>query len=72
MAASEIIRKRMNREFRIKVNRGSLTTLVGWSGLVELVGRNKAIWLVLEALKRKTDVYTWKSRKGLVVRFYVK
>lgn len=72
MAASDILCRRMNREFRVKVNHGSVSRLVGWRGLVSIVGLPKAKWLVLEAFKRKTDIYTWKSRKGLIVRFYLK
>ena len=68
----EILRKGMNREFRVKINHGSLSTLVGWQGLVEHVGQVKAKWLVREAFFRGVDKYTWRSRKGYRVTFYGK
>ena len=66
------LRWRMNRDFRVKINHGSLSTLVGWSGLVEHVGRNRAKWLVREAFSRDADSYTWRGRNGLRVAFYGK
>lgn len=69
---TEIVRKRMNREFRVKVNYGSMSLLVGWEGLVNLLGRHRAYLCVCEALESKTDKWTWKSRKGLKLSFYVK
>lgn len=69
---TQVVRKRMNREFRVKVNHGSLSVLVGWEGLVRLVGRNRAFLCVCEALESKTDKWTWKSRKGFKLSFYVK
>lgn len=69
---SNVIRKRMNREFRVKVNYGSMSVLVGWDGLVKLVGRNRAYLCVCGALESKTDKWAWKSRKGLKLSFYVK
>lgn len=69
---TEVIRKRMNREFRVKANHGSMSVLVGWDGLVGLVGRTRAFLCVCEALGSKSDKWTWKSRKGLKLSFYVK
>ena len=69
---TKIIRRSMNREFRVKINKGSTSLLVGWSGLVEYVGRSRAFLLVSEALGRDTDKWSWKSRSGLRVTFYVK
>lgn len=67
-----IIRRDMNREFRVKVNHGSMSKLVGWDGLSQLVGVHVAFLLVERALVTRTDKWTWKSRKGLRVTFYVK
>lgn len=69
---SNVIRKRMNREFRVKVNHGSISMLVGWSGLVSMVGRHRAYLCVCRALESKSDKWTWKSRNGLRLSFYVK
>lgn len=69
---SSAIRKRMNREFRVKVNRGSVSILVGWQGLVAEVGLFRAKSLVCEALACSGDCYTWRARRGLIVRFYGK
>jgi len=68
----DTLRVRMNRDFRVKINHGSLSTLVGWRGLVEHVGRARAKWLVREAFSRDTDKYAWKSRNGLRIVFYGK
>ena len=68
----DTLRVRMNREFLVKINHGSLSTLVGWRGLVEHVGQFRAKWLVREAFSRDTDVYTWRGRNGLRVAFYGK
>lgn len=67
-----IIRRDMNREFRVKVNHGSMSMLVGWAGLSRLVGVHVAFLLVERALVTRTDKWTWKSRKGLRVTFYAK
>lgn len=66
------LRVRMNRDFRVKINHGSLSTLVGWRGLVEHVGQVRAKWLVREAFSRDIGNYTWKSRNGLKIVFYGK
>lgn len=66
------IRKKMNKEFRVKVNKGHISILVGWEGLVDYVGRNKAFCLVSEALKRDVDKWSWIGRNGLKIAFYVK
>lgn len=68
----DILRRGMNREFRVKINHGSQSTLVGWNGLVEHVGKIRAKWLVQEALLRGLDKYVWRSRKGFRVTFYGK
>lgn len=69
---TNITRRLMNRNFRVKINRGSLSVLVGWEGLISYVGRTRAFLLVSEALSRPVDKWTWKSRKGLRVSFYSK
>lgn len=69
---TNIVRRSMNRNFRVKINRGSLSVLVGWEGLVSHVGRMRAFLLVSEALSRPTDKWSWKSRSGLRVSFYSK
>ena len=62
----------MNKNFIVKLNGNGISVLVGWEGLVSYVGRSRAFLLVCEALKDKRDKYTWRSRKGLIVRFYAK
>lgn len=69
---TEDVRKRMNREFRVKVNRGSMSKLVGWKGLVELIGRFNAYLLVSEALQKPWDKWSHMSRNRVRVTFYVK
>lgn len=69
---SSAVRRVMNREFRVKLNRGSVSILVGWQGLVAEVGSFRAKWLVCEALSHSGDCYTWRARRGLIVRFYGK
>lgn len=69
---TNIIRRSMNRNFRVKINRGSLSVLVGWEGLVSHVGRTRAFLLVSEALSHPTYKWSWKSRNGIRVSFYSK
>lgn len=69
---TEEIRRRMNREFRVKVNRGGMSKLVGWSGLVALIGRFNAYLLVSEALKCPWDKWSRRSANGVRVIFYAK
>lgn len=69
---SSAVRRLMNREFRVKLNRGSVSILVGWQGLVAEVGLFRAKWLVSEALACSGDCYIWRARRGLIVRFYGK
>lgn len=71
MVSAEI-RKRMNREFRVKVNRGSMSKLVGWEGLISLIGRFNAFLLVSEALQKPWDKWSRRSINGVRVTFYVK
>lgn len=67
-----IIRRSMNRNFRVKINHRSMSVLVGWDGLVSHVGRTRAFLLVSEALSRPVYKWSWKSRNGLRVSFYSK
>lgn len=69
---TEDVRRRMNREFRVKVNRGSMSKLVGWEGLVSLIGRFNAFLLVSEALQKPWGKWSRESRNGVRVTFYVK
>lgn len=65
-------RKKMNQNFIVKINGNGISVLVGWQGLVSFVGRGRAFLLVYKALKSEGDKYTWRSRRGLIVRFYLK
>lgn len=69
---SEEIRRKMNREFLVKINRGSKSLLVGWSGLVLEVGRTEAFLLVCRAFDSLEDKWSRKYRSGLRVTFYAK
>lgn len=66
------VRRSMNRNFKVKINRGSLSVLVGWEGLVSHVGRTRAFLLVSEALSSPMDKWSRKYRSGLRVTFYSK
>lgn len=67
---TNIIRRPMNRNFRVKINRGSLSTLVGYKGLECYVGRERAFLLVSEAIKSHGYKWSWKSETGFKVTFY--
>lgn len=69
---TEETRKAMNRNFKVKVNFGRKSTLVGWQGLVLEVGRSKAFLLVCSALNSRADKWTYKGRNGRIIRFYAK
>ncbi len=69
---TEKIRKETNKNFRIKLNAGSISMLIGWQGLENEVGRTKAYCLCCKALASKVDIYTWRGRKGRTIRFYAK
>jgi len=69
---TEKIRKEINRNFRIKLNAGSISMLVGWQGLEKEVGRTLAYCLCCKALASKVDIYIWRGRKGRIIRFYAK
>ena len=62
----------MNREFRVKVHGCGHHTLVGWSGLVSIIGQENAEKAVLKALSSGMDKWTWKLRRGLKLDFYSK
>lgn len=69
---TNVVRRSMNRNFKVKINRGSLSVLVGWEGLVSHVGRTRAFLLVSEALSNPMDKWSRKYRSGLRVTFYSK
>lgn len=69
---TKVVRKRMNRVFRVKVNRGSMSKLVGWEGLVALIGRYNAYLLVSEALQKPWIKWSHLSANDVKVTFYVK
>ena len=62
----------MNREFRVKVHGCGYHTLVGWSGLVGIIGQELAEKAVLKAFSSKTDKWSWRLRRGLKLDFYAK
>lgn len=64
--------KIMNREFRVKVHGCGFNTLVGWSGLVSIVGQEIAEKAVLKAFSSGMDKWTWRLRRGLRLDFYSK
>ena len=70
--------KRINRDWRILVNRPKSTDhpreryLVGVSGLIRVVGEELAIKLVTRAYASKTDIFTSRLRRGISISFYNK
>jgi len=66
----------INRNFRIKINGivdgVKLNTLVGVSGLINLVGEEIAEKAVCKAFDHCGDSFTWKLRRGIKITFYVK
>lgn len=71
MIMCELSRK-MNSNFRVKVHGLGYHTLVGWSGLNEIVGPELAERAVCKAFESKQDKWTWKLRRGLKLDFYSK
>lgn len=68
MATSKIV----NLNFRIKVNGKGISTLVGVTGLTELIGEELAAKFMEKALESTVDIATFKLRRGLTIRFYSK
>ena len=66
----------INQNFRIKVNgvaeNGKLNTLVGVSGLIELIGEELAGKLVSRAFEGMGDKLECKLRRGMKITFYNK
>lgn len=67
--------KEVNRNFRIKVNGynyipPSLSKVMRYNGLVEMIGSDLADKLCERALNSLEDVPTSKLRRGLTIRFY--
>lgn len=62
----------MNRHFRVKVYGRNINTLVGWSGLVNLVGYSAAKSLVWAAYNAGMDKWSFCRFKGLKIHFYAK
>lgn len=64
----------MNANFRVVVDGFNIghRTLVGWSGLVCVLGRNDAFRAVYRALLSRTDKYTIRLRNGIKIEFYAK
>jgi hypothetical protein len=65
----------INANFKIKINGWNFdteykTTLVGVSGLIELLGEELADKLILKAWGKGEDIVVCKLRRGLTVRFY--
>lgn len=71
MIVCELSRK-MNSNFRVKVHGLGYHTLVGWSGLNEIVGSEIAERAVCKAFEAGLDKWTWKLRRGLKLDFYSK
>lgn len=69
---TEVVRKRMNRVFLVKVNRRGMSKLVGWKGLVALIGRYNAYLLVSVALQKPWVKWSHLSANDVRVTFYVK
>lgn len=67
-----------NKEFKIKVNGvnyigPSISKLVGFEGLVEIIGSSKlAEKLCRKALASPDDKYVARLRRGLKITFYTK
>ena len=68
------VRKEMNANFRVVVEGSSLgrRVLVGWCGLVCVLGRSAAFLAVSRALSSRTDKCTINRRNGLKIEFYAK
>lgn len=70
--------KRINRDWRILVNRPKTAQhpreryLVGVSGLVRVVGVVLAAKLVSRAYASKMDIFTSRLRRGISISFYNK
>lgn len=64
----------INRNFRIKVNNGSVSKLVGVKGLLELLGGSwqKLVKMVLRAFNSLSDKCACKIYGGAKVTFYAK
>lgn len=68
------VRQKMNANFKVVVE-GSILgrrVLVGWSGLVCVLGRTAAFLAVSRALSSRTDKCTVRRRNGLKIEFYAK
>lgn len=68
--------KQINQNFRIKVfgitENGKINTLVGVSGLINLIGMPMANKFINRAFNSVDDKCVCKLRRGLQVSFYVK
>lgn len=64
--------KKVNRNFRIKVYGQGVNTLVGVSGLLNLIGVKLANTLLENAFDCPSDVYIRNLRRGLRISFYWK
>lgn len=66
----------INRDFRIKVsgerNGRKYNTLVGVSGLIDIVGTELANKIIAKAINTLNDKAERKLRTGLKITFYVK
>lgn len=67
--------KQINRDFRIKVNGidnegHKLNTLVGVSGIINLIGEDFLNKFLQRAYDAKDDICVCKLRRGLKVTFY--
>lgn len=64
----------INRNFRIKVNHGSVSRLVGVKGLLELLGGSwqKLVKMVLRAFNNLSDKCICKIYGGAKITFYPK
>lgn len=64
----------VNMNFKIKVNidseYGRVSTLLGVSGLINLIGVDIANRIVDRALKSDKQVYKYRLRRGCTIRFY--
>lgn len=64
--------RKMNSNFRVKVHGLGYHTLVGWSGLNEIIGRELAEKAVYKAFEAGLDKWTWNLRRGIRLDFYSK
>lgn len=60
----------INKNWKIKVYGNGLNTLVGVSGLINLIGLELADKFVEKAFNSGLDKYVCKLRRGLKITFY--